>query len=336
LKLPASHFLGPPNTSIQYQKKSMANNPKKNYFDLTGQQDDESESTLRLKLKDETAIKQKLFFSLVTLAQELKRLRAETQPLQDAMKYANRSWYEGGMWRPPAILPGVVSTPTKSVLREATTPSGLFFHLVIVTALTRVGISFANQRSLTLDSVLYFAVFWMIWTKDLGYGTRFDTTDLSYEVVNLLTCIAVLMGSLTATAQLDSAGATRVMIMGAFVAILHCLLHLRVAYWFRNANPNSIEADARKHGIFSIAMTLCEAATWILGLITNEPFQRRWIVFLIAIAFSIARFPRTFPNDFFGTSLSFLEQLPPKYPHGCISYLPIQRHQVKELFCLSF
>lgn len=222
------------------------------------------------------------------------------QPLKDAVDYANRSWYEGGMWRSPSILPGVSSPQEKTVLREPTGLSGYFFNLVIVTAFTRVGISVAETRALSLDSLLYFAVFWMIWTKDIAYSTRFDTTDLSFEVVNLLTCLAVLFGSFSTNAQMESEGGTRIMIMAGFVAILHTILHLRVAIWFRTADPESIENHAMKHAIFSIIMTLCETATWTIGVLLPERVGHPWIVYVVGIGFSIARLPRTFPNDFHG------------------------------------
>ncbi|KAI2505994.1 Bacterial low temperature requirement A protein (LtrA) [Fragilaria crotonensis] len=253
---------------------------------------------LKVQVKDEKAAKRKLYASLVKLAQEFKRLRTEVQPLKDAMDYANRPWYEGGMWRHPSILPGAASQQVKSILREATGLSGYFFNLVIVTAFSRVGISIAENRSLSVDSLLYFAVFWMIWTKDLAYCTRFDFTDLSFELVNLLTCIAVLFGSLSTSAEIDTEGGMCVMIMAAFVAILHSLLHLRLALWFRRAAQDSIEHVAYRHAVFSSLMTLCEAATWTVGIAMSEIPGTRWIIFVIGLAFSCARLPNTFQSDF--------------------------------------
>lgn len=255
---------------------------------------------IKIQLNDEKAAKRKLYASLVKLAHEFKRLREEVQPLKDAMDYANRSWYEGGMWRHPAILPGAASPQVKSVLRGPTGLSGYFFNLVIVTAFSRVGISIAENRSLSVDSLLYFAVFWMIWTKDVSYCTRFDFSDLSFELANLLTCIAVLFGSLSTSADLETEGGMRIMMTAAFVAILHSLLHLRVALWFRGASYDSIEHLAYKHAVFSSFMTLCEAATWTSGRVFPELSGMRWIIFVIGLAFSGARLPRTFPCDFNG------------------------------------
>lgn len=217
------------------------------------------------------------------------------------MDYANQSWYEGGMWRAPTILPGVASQQVKTVLREATGLSDLFFNLVIVTAFTRVGISVAETGSLSLSAFLYFAVFWMIWTKDINYSTRFDSTDLSFEVVNVLSCIAVIFGSLSTNAPLQSDGCTRVMMMAGFVAILHIILHIRVAVYYRSAEPQSIEEMAKKHAIFSIVTTVCETATWTAGILLPEMLGQRWIIFVVAIFFSVARLPKNFlDNDFHG------------------------------------
>jgi hypothetical protein len=230
-------------------------------------------------LKEEKTGKRKLYSSLVKLATELKRTRLETQPLRDAMEYANQSWYEGGMWRAPTILPGVTSQQVKTVLREATGLSDLFFNLVIVTAFTRVGISVAVSSTLSWDAFLYFCVFWMIWTKDINYSTRFDSTDLSFEFVNLLSC----------------------MMMAGFVAALHLMLHVRVAVYYRSGEPQSIENKAMKHAIFSIVMTVCETATWTAGVLFPDIFFPRWIIFVVGLGFSIARLPKNFlDNDFHG------------------------------------
>lgn len=205
------------------------------------------------------------------------------------------------MWRAPTILPGVTSQQVKTVLREATGLSDLFFNLVIVTAFTRVGISVDDSSALTWDEFLYFCVFWMIWTKDINYSTRFDSTDLSFEFVNLLSCIAVLFGSLSTNAPLQSEGGTRIMMMAGFVAVLHLILHVRVAIYYRSGAPESIEDSAKKHAIFSIIMTVCETATWTAGALLPHLISQRWIVFVVGIGFSIARLPKNFlDNDFHG------------------------------------
>mmetsp|Transcript_7414 Transcript_7414/g.12332 ORF Transcript_7414/g.12332 Transcript_7414/m.12332 type:complete len:543 (+) Transcript_7414:450-2078(+) len=257
---------------------------------------------LKSQLKEEKTGKRKLYSSLVKLANELKRTRHESQPLRDAMEYANQSWYEGGMWRAPTILPGVTSQQVRTVLREATGLSDLFFNLVIVTAFTRVGISVAENGSLSLDTFLYFAVFWMFWTKDIMYSTRFDSTDLSFEIVNVLSCIAVLFGSLSTNAPLQSEGGTRIMMMAGFVAVLHLLLHVRVAFYYRSAEPASIEEKAKRHAIFSILMTVCETLTWAAGVLLPEFLSRRWIIFVVGIGFSIARQKNFMENDFHAAS----------------------------------
>mmetsp|Transcript_6925 Transcript_6925/g.10099 ORF Transcript_6925/g.10099 Transcript_6925/m.10099 type:complete len:592 (-) Transcript_6925:2363-4138(-) len=249
-------------------------------------------SGMQKQLKDEKSAKRKLFSSLAKLAGELKRQKNENEPIIDAVKYANRSWYEGGMWRPPAILPGVANQQIKLVVREDL--SHLFFSLVLVTAFTRVGLAVVETGELSLEALLYFAVFWMIWAKDINYSTRFDTTDLYFESINLLTCVAVLCGSLSASSSLTSEDSTRIMMMAAFVAALHIILHCRVAISFRNAPVGSVQDLAKKHAIFSTIMTLCETTTWITGAILPELSERRLIIFALGICFSIARVPKNF------------------------------------------
>jgi hypothetical protein len=255
---------------------------------------------LKNQIKDEKTAKRKLYSSLVKLATELKRMKNESQPLMDAAAFAHRGWYEGGMWRAPAILPGVFNQQVRSILREGL--SHLFFNLVIVTAFTRVGMAIAQTGGITWDSILYYSVFWAIWTKDLNYTTRFDSTDLSFEFANLLTCIAVLWGSLSTTAPVASSESSRIMVVAGFVALMHLILHLRVAVWFHNAAWNSVEDRAKKHAYFSIATTVFETATWTAGVFLPSQYDsKRWIIFVIGICFSISRLPHNFlDNDFNG------------------------------------
>jgi hypothetical protein len=229
------------------------------------------------QIAQEKAGKRKLFHSLVKLATELKRVQSDAVPLQEQAAYANRAWYQGGMWRPPKVLPAVqqhsrnsnARTATnqnqRARLREAVSLSDLFFNLVIVTAFTRVGLavaqdtmggSFGNSGSdgdearattfgLTPSTFLYFAIFWTIWSKEASYSTRFDTTDLSAKLETLVTCFAVLFASLSVSAPLNSPGGTRIMIMAAFCALLHFGLYVRVYTWnWSNSAGGDVETPA--------------------------------------------------------------------------------------------
>eukprot|EP00978_Attheya_sp_CCMP212_P009605 scaffold22774_cov55-Attheya_sp.AAC.6 len=156
-------------------------------------------------LHKEKGVKRKLYSSLVKLATELKTTKNQVGELQDQQNYASRTWYEGGMWREPSLLPGLAAQPfdgppTRSV-RDAVSLSDLFLDLVVVTAFTRVGIAVTNRGTIDGPVLAYFALFWNIWGKESSYTTRFDSTDLSAQVESLLTCFAVLFGSLSTTAE---------------------------------------------------------------------------------------------------------------------------------------
>jgi Bacterial low temperature requirement A protein (LtrA) len=248
----------------------------------------------------EKAAKRKLYSSLVKLASELKRMRAEHLPLADATRRANQSWYEGGMWRAPKVLPGV-SANGKHVVQKAIGLSELFFDLVVVTAFTRVGVAVAESKIVDLHDLLYFGVFWMIWTKETNYTTRFDVSDLSAQFVTLLTCFATLFASLGTVASVNSVDGTRIMMAAGFVAALHCLLHVRVAFWYSGAGPGTVDYHAKRYAIFTIVMTLLETSTWAIGIyFLPQDYEYRWAIMLGAMALSI-RVPRAFlANDFHG------------------------------------
>jgi hypothetical protein len=308
----------------------------------------------------EKAGKRKLFHSLVKLANELRRARSETVPLLEQAKYADKNWYEGGMWRAPELLPGVAVlaqeqqtgsrssiggtlTPAISMLpqmkkgtgqpmrmRPAISLSDLFFNLVIVTAFTRVGVAISQQSAQqhallsddSISSLLYFAVFWNVWSKEASYSTRFDTTDLSATVETLITCFGVLFASLSVHAPINSTDGTRIMMMAAFVAGLHCFLHIRVAVSARTGNRGGVSSTASTanrtesstslqqlalaktvlaYALFNVVLTFLELVTWCIGIfVLGEDFKYRWAIFLTGIVLSL-RVPRAFmANDFHG------------------------------------
>ena len=258
------------------------------------------------QIKQEKAGKRKLFHSLVTLAGELKKLRTEATPLREHAEYANQTWYEGGMWRAPQILPGVQQQiGLRARLREAISLSDLFFNLVTVTSFTRVGVAVTNSGTLTGTMVLYFAIFWTIWSKEASYSTRFDTTDLSAQLETLVTCFAVLFASLSTSSPLDSLGGTRIMMMAAFCSFLHCCLMARVYWWHKDATIDTLEYQIKMYGLFNTVMNFVEASTWIAGIALGESFPYRWVFFTLGVLLSL-RIPRSFlANDFHGMSTPF-------------------------------
>ena len=99
------------------------------------------------EVKKEKAGKRKLYLSLVKLAEELKKLRSESAPLEERAQYRNQTWYEGGLWRAPQVLPEVqrnVSDYQRARPREAISLSDMFLNLVIVTGFTRVGLAITS------------------------------------------------------------------------------------------------------------------------------------------------------------------------------------------------
>ena len=260
----------------------------------------------KAQVQNEKAGKRKLYHSLVKLAEELKRLRNESKPLQEQAEYENQKWYEGGIWRAPQLLPGVDQEKTghmlpaqRSRVRQAVSLSDLFFNLVIVTAFTRVGLAMTTQGRVTGESILYFAVFWTIWSKEASYSTRFDTTDLSAKAITLLNCFAVLFASLSVSSGMETEGGSRIMSMSAFCSMLHFVLMARVFNLYRSPEPTTLELHVQTYALFNSIMNLVESATWIFGMIFVPP-DHRWIVFTVGVVMGL-RIPRAFlANDFHG------------------------------------
>jgi low temperature requirement protein LtrA len=178
-----------------------------------------------------------------------------------------------------------------------------------------------------IKSLLYFAIFWNIWSKEASYTSRFDTTDLSAQMENLITCFAVLFGSLSVSADLNSVDGTRIMIMASAVAILHCALHIRVAisnYRNQTVRPATLTTTSERtvvnpltrhvfnYALFIIIATALEAATWMVGIFLYPyDWPYRWCIVVAGIVLGL-RVPRAFlANDFHGSSIFFV-------PSGCV------------------
>ena len=258
-------------------------------------------------------MKHRLYKGLVKLASELKDARTECKELAQQREMEDKNWYDGGMWRGPELLPGIQAVARKRMVtgvksvpdkrgKDAVSLSDLFFDLVIVTAFTRVGVAIQDRGGLDGASLAYFCIFWLIWGKEASFSTRFDTTDLSSQVETLLTCFAVLFGSLSSTAMFDSGDATRMMVVAAFVSLLHFFLHLRVWYWFRDVNCASEMICVKNYAAYIMIFTAMEFLTWTVGIFAfSETSSWRGYLFLVAILLSL-RLPRTFlANDFHGT-----------------------------------
>ena len=95
---------------------------------------------VKQELHAEKSVKNKLYKGLVKLASELKDARTEAKSLKENLHAEHRSWYEGGMWRAPELLPQVAErnkepdTVAPKRGKDAVSLSDLFFDLVIVTA----------------------------------------------------------------------------------------------------------------------------------------------------------------------------------------------------------
>jgi low temperature requirement protein LtrA len=239
---------------------------------------------------------------LVKLVNDLKVYREQAQKIGVDGAFANQAWYEGGLWRSPRVLPQIETqkqSDERTRVRQAVSLSDLFFNLVVVTAFTRVGLAITRSGQVTVDSFLYFAVFWSIWSKEASYSTRFDTTDLSAKAETLVTCFAVLFASLSVSAPMDSDSAPRIMIAAAFCSLLHCGLMARVFCSFRGGSDNTVVSHVQRYAVFNTVMNFVEAFTWVFGLILC-PAYYRWIIFTAGVLLGL-RIPRAFmANDFHG------------------------------------
>ena len=267
------------------------------------------------ELHEEKLIKRKLYLALTKVADQLKAVQAENKLLQSGNKYHQHLSTSGlrGVNLLPSIKYHIDQTqranestrknlPVDSFNREAISLSDLFFDAVIVIAFTTVGKNFHTPE--TTSNPLYsnvdvysftcFLIFWFIWAKDTSYKTRFGPDPLS-QMMTVITCFAVVFGSLsiTQTPTFDSASSLSIMVMAAFVSLVHMFLNLRVWFWFKNTEISAVKQYAKWNTI----MNCCEFINWSIGIYNNFCHG---VIFACGILFSV-RFPwMMMENDFHG------------------------------------
>ena len=259
-------------------------------------------------VKVEKEAKRKLYASLVKLAQELKKSKEEpslspNESEQNAYGQSGSAWYEGGLWRSPELLPGLITEFTDNSnkprgFREEISFTDLFLDLIVVTAFSRVG-TCIKDYGLNWPALAFFCIFLQIWRKETAYATRFDNTDLSSTLSTLLNSFAILFGSISADSDsFKSEDSTRIMMVAAFTALLHLCLHLRVFFKFKGREGVEHRL-ARKYAAFTALSSLIEFCVWYFGIhVLDSNSSYRWVIFLVGIIVSI-KIPRTFlPNDF--------------------------------------
>jgi hypothetical protein len=254
-------------------------------------------------LQSEKSGKRRLYASVVKIAQELKNTRAKAEEFQKEAEFANKRWYEGGMWRTPELRPGLTGgqeVNERPTSKDALSLTDLFFFLVIVTSFSRVGVAVQDRGTVDAPMVAFFAVFWSIWLKETSYSTRFDTTDLSSTAETMLTCFAVLFGAISCTETFQSLDATRIMMVAAFVSLLHFLLHWRIARLY-HSDDSQVAYFVRKYALHAMLMTGLEACIWVLGILfVPVGHKYRWAVFLAGIVLGV-RVPGSYlTSDFHG------------------------------------
>ncbi len=259
--------------------------------------------------------KRRMYLFMSKMARELKKTRSDLESFQKDIQFERKRWYKGGMWRTPEVLPGLGESISTARLEGAEfgpmrserycgsrslDPSDLFLTLVIVTAFSRVGVAVQTRGGVDAPVVAFFAVFWSIWVKETSYSSRFDATDLSSIVETMFTCFAVLFGCISCTETFQSVEATRIMMVAAFVAGLHFLLHYRVYRLYRT-NTTMEAINVRRYARYIMWTTALEAAVWLFGILfVPVGHSFRWAIFLLAVLLGL-RSPASFlHSDFIG------------------------------------
>jgi len=275
----------------------------------------ELDDTKTALLRDRES-KRRMYLFMSKMAKELKKARTDLETFQKDIQFEKKRWYQGGMWRTPELLPGLGESMTSLSGLEGSqqlrgsgrgermcagrdlNPSDLFLTLVIVTAFSRVGVAVQTRGRVDAPVIAFFAVFWSIWVKETSYSSRFDATDLSSIVETMFTCFAVLFGCISCTETFQSVEATRIMMVAAFVAGLHFLLHYRVYRLYR-ANASFEAVNVRRYARYIMWTTALEMAVWIFGILfVPVGHSFRWAVFLLAILLGL-RSPASFLHSDF-------------------------------------
>merc|ERR1712166_94849 len=88
-------------------------------------------------------------------------------------------WWDHGLWQPPRLM---VEEDGSSEEERGMTWCELFFDLIFVTAIARLGEDLKESSISISEYIAFFLVLWTLWTTSTLYATRFHSDDLSNKL----------------------------------------------------------------------------------------------------------------------------------------------------------
>lgn len=177
-----------------------------------------------------------------------------------------RSWWHGGLWQTPRLM--VDEDETEEEERQMTMTE-LFFDLVFVTAVARLGEDMKALEINLMEYIVYFLVVWTMWTTSTQYATRFHSDDMSHKVFFALYMIGLvglamhIQGGLHGSEHHDNA--VGFALSAAFIRFLTGCYGLRIGYY--------LPEKALGYGVWTGFVQFSAVFIWLSTLVLDEQYR---------------------------------------------------------------
>eukprot|EP00656_Telonema_subtile_P007131 TRINITY_DN13339_c0_g1_i2.p1 TRINITY_DN13339_c0_g1~~TRINITY_DN13339_c0_g1_i2.p1 ORF type:complete len:556 (+),score=108.70 TRINITY_DN13339_c0_g1_i2:36-1703(+) len=194
---------------------------------------------------------------------------AETEPHSEEKK-----WYENGLWQPPKLMRGPKGDSFKLadielVAEREMSWSELFYDLIFVTAVAKVGEELKGGHFTVGVYILYILTVFGFWASSTNYGTRFHADDISskgYFSLQMMGMVGISM-NIPGSYGEDTSSLAALASSAAFIRGFEFLMHVRIARHF-HVNPTATVAEVGfnrvvRYGFENALGALVQAILWL-------------------------------------------------------------------------
>lgn len=171
----------------------------------------------------------------------------------------------GSLWKPPQLIRGENVDENQDLEREGSW-SELFFDLIFVTAISRLGELYREGSLPGREYILLFTIVWVYWWQSSEFMNRFHSDDLSSKLYLLLFQGSLVGIALNVEGAIDGDNSHAFVCFAAMINLIHLLTYLRIYIYFRGlgaedtsgGQERKVVGFARQH----VYMNLVFLAVW--------------------------------------------------------------------------
>jgi len=169
---------------------------------------------------------------------------------------------KGSLWKPPRLIRGEVVYANTEIERELSW-SELFFDLIFVTAISRLGDEWRAAEISMSEYAAYFFVVWKFWGASCDYSTRFYTDDVSNKLFFFLFQFGVVGLAVNLRGGFRGGNFPYFAGFAAYIYLLNAIANARVYFHFRKVGKHK----AAGWGKWNLILDCLRMAWWLCSVL---------------------------------------------------------------------